>query len=82
MDEHLEWAFEADIEYHGGISFEIETRLDVGESDFPVGLLDSKNSASEVTSALLGDLEEHDEFLNLARDSPEKKSDENRPGKS
>ncbi|CAA7403401.1 unnamed protein product [Spirodela intermedia] len=75
VDEDQVWAFEANIEYTGGIALEIETRLEVREPDFQKGLLDSnmeRNTAAEVTSALLGGLECHSEMLYLASDSTEK----------
>ncbi|CAA6666604.1 unnamed protein product [Spirodela intermedia] len=75
VDEDQVWAFEANIEYTGGIALEIETRLEVREPDFQKGLLDSnmeRNTAAEVTSALLGGLECHSEVLYLASDSTEK----------
>ncbi|XP_078442034.1 uncharacterized protein LOC144711825 [Wolffia australiana] len=68
VEEDNVWAIEVDIEYTGGFSLEIETRFEVGESDF-------QESDSEVASALLGDLEQNEEFLNLANQTDDAKPD-------
>lgn len=86
VDDNQVWAFEASIEYTGGLALEIETRLEVREPDFQKGLLDSSmesDTAAEVTSALLGEFEHRSDLQNLASNSTEEmgsKTEENKPG--
>ncbi|KAF5468741.1 hypothetical protein F2P56_012871 [Juglans regia] len=79
MDMNEVWAFEVDIEYSGGVVFDIETRLEVRELDFQKGIVDSdpgSSSVGEIPSDLLEDFEYFGRHLNPTggiTDAPETK---------
>nr|DAD35892.1 TPA_asm: hypothetical protein HUJ06_006532 [Nelumbo nucifera] len=75
MDIHEVWTMEIDIEYSGGATLDIETRLEVREPDFQKGILNTSlesDSVGEASSDLLEGFENFGNQLKLSEEADDK----------